>query len=53
MVERVAGGGNDFGKSELLLMVMGDPAHSHVFGSGTWLSEITPSLVGIHHHRSM
>ena len=32
---RVAGGSNDFDKSELLLMVMGDPAHSHVLGSGT------------------
>ena len=34
-VERVAGGCNDFGKSVLLLMVMDDPVHSHVFGSGT------------------
>ena len=34
-VERVAGGCNDFGESVLLLVVMDDPAHSHVFGSGT------------------
>ena len=34
-VERVAGGCNDFGKSELLLMVMDDPVHNHAFGSGT------------------